>query len=222
MGYKCLSVYNPLLMPLISFFDFSTFHEGYPGLIAKYFIPNTPPLPLPKTAVFTREWFKSYIPRPNVPQALRFPFPFSILIYALLPLLIPVIMLLVFSRFAIKTQSSRLRIKLLEKESWKRKQKVLLHVLAEIEQGVEEAVADLIDGSDPVPIYQRSSNHPVIGTNHRKIATWLNALAIHKEFAYFEDVANSHAMIVCRDIQTVDSHRLGVPVVKHWADHLVI
>jgi hypothetical protein len=143
----------------------------------------------------------------------------------LLPLLIPIILFLVFSRFAVKTLSSRSRIKFLEKEFFKRKQKALLHVLAEIEHEVEDAVVDLIDGSDPVPVYQtlpKSSTHPVICSNHRRIAAWLNALPIHKEFAYFEGVANSHAMIVCRDIHRVDSDRLGQPIVRHWASQLVI
>jgi len=139
----------------------------------------------------------------------------------LLPLIVPIIIILVFARFAVKTQVSRSRIKLLEKEAFGRKQKALLHVLAEIEREVEDAVADLVDSSDPVPVYQ-TPTHPVISANHRKIVSWLNTLPIHKEFAYFEDVSDSHAMIVCREVETFEFHRLGEPIVKHWAAHFVM
>lgn len=184
-------------------------------------MPDKPPCPPPTPVIFTRAWFESYSLQPIIPPEFRFRFPFNTLVYVLLPLIVPIIIILVFARFAVKTQVSRSRIKLLEKEAFGRKQKALLHVLAEIEREVEDAVADLVDSSDPVPVYQ-TPTHPVISANHRKIVSWLNTLPIHKEFAYFEDVSDSHAMIVCREVETFEFHRLGEPIVKHWAAHFVM
>lgn len=191
---------------------------------------NEAPPPLsPPPAIFTRAWFERYIPRgipPRIiPQALQWRFPFSILVYVFLPLFIPTAIFLVFLNFAIKTRSSRLRIRLLEEEASNRKQKALVHVLSEIDQEVEEAFADLIDSSDPIPVYPSkpgSSTHPIICSNHQKIAAWLNTLPLHKEFAYFEKVRNSHGMIVCRDVQNYDFHRLGEPLLRHFANHFVM
>jgi len=159
-----------------------------------------------------------------LPPILRFRFPLNLVVYALLPVLIPALLTLVISRFALATHASRSRIKVLEKEANGSEKKLLVHLLDEIEREMEGAVADLIDDPDPIPMYltEQSRAHPVISPDHRKIAAWLNTLPIKKELTYFQKVVNSHAMIVCRDIHHFDFHRLGEPVLRHWVSHFAI
>ncbi|KAF9223966.1 DUF676-domain-containing protein [Gyrodon lividus] len=42
---------------------------------------------------------------------------------------------------------------------------------------------------------------------------------LKKERAFFADVRNSHAMIVCRDVKKFKFHLEGEGVLRHWADH---
>jgi len=122
------------------------------------------------------------------------------------------------------SRSSRARIKALEKAARSGNQQTLLNLVAEIEREMEEAVVDIIDNPNPSPIYQTkvSKSHPIITPNHKKIANWLNTLPIKKELAYFPDVRNSHAMIVSRDVQRFELHRLGEPVLRHWATSFIL
>ena len=202
----------------------SGFFEDYPCLITKYSVPDVPPPPPAKPRVLTVDWFRSFKPRPFLPPFLLLRFPLNLVVYALLPILIPAIVALLISRFALASRSSRSRIKLFEKESESGGKKRLIHILTEIEHEVEEAVADLMEDPDPAPGYQLelSRRQPVITQEHKRIAAWLNALPIEKELAYFENVVNSHAMIVCRDPKRFESHRTAEPVLRHWANHLVM
>jgi hypothetical protein len=42
---------------------------------------------------------------------------------------------------------------------------------------------------------------------------------LKKERAFFADVRNSHAVIVCRDVKNFKFHFEGEGVLRHWADH---
>lgn len=187
-------------------------------------MPDVPPPPPQKPGMLTADWFRGFKPRPFLPPFLRFKFPFNFVVYALLPVLIPAIVALLITRFALASHSSRSRIKLLEKESTSNGKKRLIHILSEIEHEMEAAVADLIDDPDPAPVYQLELNRtqPIITPEHKRIAAWLNTLPIKKELAYFENVVNSHAMIVCRDPKRFEFHRMGEPVLRHWAKQLIM
>ncbi|KAL1723043.1 putative serine esterase-domain-containing protein [Schizophyllum commune] len=52
----------------------------------------------------------------------------------------------------------------------------------------------------------------------RKMAANLNALPIQKERAFIENVRNSHAVIISRDVKNFEWHRRGEGVIRHWAD----
>jgi len=125
---------------------------------------------------------------------------------------------------------SRARIRLLEKdESSGRK---LINILAGLEKNVEDAVVDIMDNpgsaSTPAPEHaleseakappERSTLMPV----QYQIATSLNRLPIKKHLAYIQNVANSHAVIVCRDINRFEVHRAGEGVVRHLAASFVL
>ena len=154
------------------------------------------------------------------------------MMYILLPILIPVFISLIITRLSIASQSSRARIKQLEKESHATGHQKLADILAELEREMEEVVVDLIDNnnnsptdlSSPASISSSSSSraHPIITANHKKIVNWLNVIPIKKEVAYFPGVRNSHAMVVCRDIKRFEFHRKGEGVLRHWANSFIL
>lgn len=125
------------------------------------------------------------------------------------------------------TRSSRARIRLLEKdESSKGK---LIHVLADIERDLERTVVDYIDDPDPTPSHhpfekktKLTSEQPILTPLQRKIAASLNKLPIKKELAYFDNVRNAHAIIVCRDVKRFEGHKAGEGVVRHWAASFIL
>lgn len=196
--------------------------DKYAALIQNYSIPDEPPARPPKPTVLSAEWFKSMKPKPFLPPRLQLRFPLNLLIYSLLPILIPTFITLALTRFTLATRSSKSRIRLLEKEANTSGQQKLIHILADLEKEMEDAVVDLIDNADSGPVDEASRAHPIISPNHRKIATWLNTLPIKKELAYFESVRNSHAIIVSRDVKRFEMHKLGEPVIRHWADSFII
>ncbi|KAF8906243.1 putative serine esterase-domain-containing protein [Gymnopilus junonius] len=201
------------------------FNENYACLVQDYALPSVPPPKPPKPTMFTAEWFQTIKPsRPLLPPFLQFRFPFNLALYALLPILIPTFFSLALVRLSLATRSSRARIKLLEKEAHNGDQRTLVELVAELEQEMEEAVVDLIDNPDPSPLYQSevSKEHPIITAYHRQIANWLNTLPIKKELAYFPGVRNAHAMIISRDVKQFEIHRLGEPVLRHWATSFIL
>jgi hypothetical protein len=201
------------------------FSEKYSCVVQDYALPSVPPPKPPKPTVLTADWFQSFKPsRPIMPPFLQFRFPLNLVVYTLLPLLIPIFISMALLRLTIASRSSRARIRLLEQEAHNGNQKALVGLMAELEREMEEAVVDLIDNPDPSPIYQSeaSKEHPIITPNHRKIANWLNALPIKKELAYFPAVRNAHAMIISRDVKRFEIHRLGEPVLRHWATSFIL
>ncbi|KAF4593013.1 hypothetical protein EYR38_008720 [Pleurotus pulmonarius] len=196
----------------------------------------SPPPPPSGPRILSAAWFKSFRnDRPLLPPFLQFRFPFNILLYASLPLLIPVAIIMAITRLALATHSSRQRIKLLEKDAPAHGR--LSHVLAQLEKQVEDAVADFIDSSDPDESESSSSSpslhikgtpgkpssaQPILSPVQKRIVASLNKLPIKKELAYIDGVRNSHATIVCRDVKRFDFHRRGEGVLKHWADSFML
>ncbi|KAJ3515181.1 hypothetical protein NLJ89_g1925 [Agrocybe chaxingu] len=200
--------------------------EKYNCVIDTYAVPDVPPPKPPKPVILTRQWFKSLAPtRPLVPPFLQFKFPFNVLLYSLLPILIPTFVSLALMRFLLASHHSRKRVKELELEVHTSGQQKLQHILAELEREMEEAVVEFIDNPDPSPTYQSEDSkkaHPIITPTHQRIASWLNTLPIKKELGFFPTVANSHGMIICRDVKRFEVHKLGEGVVRHWADSFVL
>ncbi|KAG5645713.1 hypothetical protein DXG03_005408 [Asterophora parasitica] len=63
---------------------------------------------------------------------------------------------------------------------------------------------------------------PILTPVQRKIAGWLNQLPLRKELAYFPDLRNSHATIVCRDVKRFEAHRRGEGIIRHWAASFIL
>jgi hypothetical protein len=150
--------------------------------------------------------------------------------YALLPILIPTFMSLAIVRLALASRRSTARIKLLESDKSGNK---LIHILAQLEKDVEDAVTDFIEDVPSAEVSPSSSSSaltkkkaekldktkPILQPIQKKIVMSLNKLPIKKELAYFPFVRNSHAMIISRDVKRFPAHKEGESVLRHWADH---
>lgn len=82
---------------------------------------------------------------------------------------------------------------------------------------------DIIDDPDPKPSSSKhSSEQPILTPLQCKIAASLNMLPIKKELAYIDNVRNSHAVIVCRDVKRFEGHREGEGILRHWAASFIL
>ncbi|KAG6868194.1 hypothetical protein C0993_006407 [Termitomyces sp. T159_Od127] len=225
------------------------FDEDYPILIKSFEVPPTPPTPAPKPMMLSPDWWRTLKPkRPLLPPALQLRFPFNLVLYIILPLLIPVFVSLVAVRFTLATKASRARIRLLEED--KTNTQKLIDILAELENKVEHAVEDLVKDSsaraEPVnspPLEEQTiaatsssaldskaekgkakqvAALPILMPVQVKAAGWLNQLPLKKQLAFFPDVRNAHAIIVCRDVKRFEMHRRGEGILRHWAASFVL
>ena len=93
---------------------------------------------------------------------------------------------------------------------------------------MEEAVVDLIDNPVPSSYLSTSSKEssraqqPILSPNHKRIVNWLNLIPIKKNLAYFPGIRNSHAVIVCRDVERFEFHRQGEGLIRHWANSFIL
>lgn len=164
----------------------------------------------------------------------------------MLPLLIPVFVSLVAVRLTLATKASRARIRLLEEE--KTNTQRLVDILAELEDKVEHVVEDLVKDSSAqaesvnaspsaaemvatTSLVQKSEENrkgkqvaalPILTPVQVKAAGWLNQLPLKKQLAFFPDVRNAHALIVCRDVKRFEIHRRGEGILRHWAASFVL
>ncbi|KZT10130.1 DUF676-domain-containing protein [Laetiporus sulphureus 93-53] len=222
--------------------------DKYAPIIKSYSLPDPPLPPPPPPKRFTLQWLKSFqIP---LPPALQFTFPFNILLYISLPVIIPLFLALVLSRLALASRASRLRLELLEKEPSSVER--LAKVIARLERSVESAIDDIMDDpgnppssfSSPSPPRNDSPNpelgldpkskshlklgesapqHVILTDVQLRLVRLLNTLpGLKKERAFIDPVRNAHGSIICRDPQRFEFHKLGEGVLRHWADHFVM
>jgi len=201
--------------------------KQYGPLIKSYTVPPSQSRPL-TPAVFSYGWFRSFkSDRPRLPPVLDRPFPLNIVIYALIPVLIPIIISLALLRFSLATRSSRARIKSLENDQSSKH--TLIHTLTHLEKQVEDVVADIVDDpspEDPLSGQEESTvypEQPILTPLQRRIITSLNRLPnLKKELAFITRVRNSHAVIVCRDVKRFAAHKQGEGIIRHWADNFIL
>jgi hypothetical protein len=195
--------------------------ENYNPLVKSYALPPVPPTRTPKPTVLSRSWFrdrKRKFPLPPLLRKVRFPF--NLVVYALLPILIPVAISSLIIYLPFGSRASKSRIKLLESDGSDHPR--LIDILTKLEREVEDAVVDLIDDPEPVERKSKPSSQPfILKPIQRKIVASLNQLPIKKELAFIDDVLNSHAVIVCRDVKRFEGHRRGEGVVRHWAENFI-
>jgi len=205
-------------------------------------IPDTPPPKSQSTRPSTWARLKSY--KPPLPPRFQRPFPVNIvrvrlyipkqttslgrlqISFLLLPILFPAFICFAIIRLYIASHRSRLRVKLLEAEDASTTQR-LVHIFGQLERDVEALVVDVVDDPNtPIPSQEStktSKKSPRISAAQKKMAAILNALPqLKKERAYISGVRNSHAVIVARDVESLEFHKIREGVLRHWAEAFVV
>jgi len=146
--------------------------------------------------------------------------------FSVLPILFPAFMCLAIIKLSIASRNSRSRVELLEAEDASTTQR-LVHIFGRLEREVEDLVVDIVDDPNtPIPLQESTKTpkkSPRINAAQKKMAAVLNALPqLKKERAYISGVRNSHAVIVARDVDSLEFHKIGEGVLRHWADAFVM
>ncbi|KAI0639203.1 DUF676-domain-containing protein [Trametes polyzona] len=129
--------------------------EGYKPVIKSYTIPTHVVRP-PPPKFLTAQWFRVK-PAPLLPPALQFGFPYNVLVYAMAPVLVPLVFTLIITRLSLASHASRTRIKKLEKDETRTER--LVHIVGSLEREIEDAVVDMFDGADSA---SPSSSEPIL------------------------------------------------------------
>ncbi|KAJ3811128.1 putative serine esterase-domain-containing protein [Lentinula aff. lateritia] len=204
------------------------FLSGHHPILSSYSLPYSFP-PKSRSKLHAPSWLRSHtststLSTPILPPFLIFRFPVNILVYASIPILIPMILTLALVRLSLASRSSKARISLLEKK-YKSGQQTLAQALVDFEKEVEGAVADLINESDPssvlaVPQVHRSA-HPILSPLQKTICARLNAMPhLRKERAFITGLRNTHSTIISREPKVWDKDGVGLGVLRHWAGSL--
>lgn len=123
------------------------FDEQYEPVIKSWRKPEIPPereqVPLSRR-VLNKLTF-------TLPPPLQFPFPFNILVYAAVPVLMPMLLMLILTRLSLDSRKSRVRVQLLEKSGSESSTERLVHTLARLEREMETAMVGLIDNPGTAP-----------------------------------------------------------------------
>ncbi|KAF9240685.1 DUF676-domain-containing protein [Melanogaster broomeanus] len=205
------------------------FHDQYKHVIKSYTVSSSPL----RTAKEQPGFFTSMknIRPPPLPPVLQRSFPLNIVVYALLPILFPTFISLALVRLSISSRHSKSRLKLLEADESNKEK--LIHIIAKLESEIEGVVMDIYENpghtpssSSSIPVKESTnfSQELVVETLFTPVQLRcidnLNKIPqLKKERAFFADVRNSHAMIVCRDVKNFQFHVAGEAVLRHWADH---
>jgi hypothetical protein len=181
----------------------------------------------------------------SLPPTLRFRWPYSWLILALFPILVPLIVLFIIIRFSLDTHRSRLRLQRLARSdplgppsSFPEDEAPLIpsrHGLSvdalraavrSVERCLEQDLIEAADHADTGPSAPQEATSPTypeptitatLTDGQHRMVYWLNQLALTRHLAWFPDVANSHAVIVVRDPVKFPVHDRGRGVLQHWA-----
>ncbi|KIJ20914.1 hypothetical protein PAXINDRAFT_125466 [Paxillus involutus ATCC 200175] len=195
------------------------FHEEYPHVIKSYTIPSSPPLASHESPGFLTRIVNM---GPPIPPALQLGFPFNVIIYVFLPVVLPTFIWLVLLRLSISSHKSRNRLKILEADASNKER--LIHVISKLEIGMENVVVNLYDlDSTPTPSSPITEGpppfQPLLTPVQLRCIENLNKIPqLKKECAFFTGVRNSHAMVVCRDPKKFKFHLEGEGLLRHWAD----
>ncbi|EIW79386.1 DUF676-domain-containing protein [Coniophora puteana RWD-64-598 SS2] len=207
--------------------------EKYKHIIISYNLPATPPPPKEEKKDTRSWWERVRTSEPPLPPIFPRVFPLNLVLYGLIPILLPTFISLALLRLSISSRKSRSRIKMLESD--KSDKNPLMHIVAKLEADLETGIMDMYDEADASRTPQgtpESSDDitkelqvqpPLLTPMQRRCIDNLNKIPqLKKERAFFKDVRNAHAMIVCRDVKRFQFHEEGEGVLRHWADHFVL
>lgn len=82
-------------------------------------------------------------------------------------------------------------------------------------------------GDIPSSLQARASDtmtkQPLITPEQKQMIAALNSLPrLKKHMAYFPNVRNAHAPMVCRDVKNFPHHTRGEGVLRHWIDNFTL
>jgi len=213
------------------------FHDEYKHVIKSYAASSSPPPPRARESTSLLTKIRNL--NPPVPPMLQGGFPLNLLVYALLPIIMPTFISLVLLRLSISSHKSRARLQTLAVD-WSNRE-VLSNIVGELESKFESVILDVYENSGATPSLSSEDQidvdltvseglngsldskpspfQPLLSPVQRRCIQNLNNIPqLQKERAFFTGVRNSHAMIVCRDIKNFKFHLEGESVVRHWAD----
>ncbi|KAJ7115951.1 putative serine esterase-domain-containing protein [Mycena epipterygia] len=128
-------------------------------------------------------------------------FPWNLILYLLLPLLVPLGIFYISIDSLFSSRSSRARIRILQKTA-----------SVPITPGLDS-------GAEPHDI---EPNNLLMTATQAAIVRGLNTLGgVRKYTAFRPAVRNSHAMLICLESRFAD-HRVGRGVLKHWVDNFEV
>ncbi|OCH96230.1 DUF676-domain-containing protein [Obba rivulosa] len=119
------------------------FDEQYKPLLNSYKLPDVPLPPPARPLPLSPKWFSDITSRPFLPPRLQFSFPWNILIYLAIPLILPLGITLVLTRLALASRASRARVRLLEEDETYTQR--LAHIIGQLERDIEDKIADIIE-----------------------------------------------------------------------------
>jgi hypothetical protein len=137
----------------------SVVDDKYAPIVKSYAIPSPSPSPPPSPPFGSKEYWKINVNK--IPPFFRLPFPYNAIALLFFPVLLPLGISAVLIKLSRDSKSSRRRIRQLESdESFQHR---LVNVLKQLDKGMENAIADLIevegeqagDGND-VPVVSPS------------------------------------------------------------------
>lgn len=63
-------------------------------------------------------------------------------------------------------------------------------------------------------------SQPILTPAQKRMIENLNSIPhLKKNLLFFDQIANSHGTIVCRDLKKFEFHKRGLGGLQHWADH---
>ncbi|KAL5508637.1 hypothetical protein ACEPAH_6256 [Sanghuangporus vaninii] len=179
--------------------------------------------------------------RSVLPPYLRFGFPYNMLICPLLPLLAPVFIGSAVIRLGISSRKSRVRIRALEKDvsftealwhSIELPQNAVqtrdvrpgeLPANVDIQQSESVSTVTVLEEAASSAETDGRKHLPSLNDKQIAMSRSLNDLPnLRRTLVWIHPIRNSHAHIVCRDIKTIPSQKIGEGVLRHIADHLLI
>ncbi|KAI6096917.1 hypothetical protein EDD16DRAFT_626343 [Pisolithus croceorrhizus] len=173
---------------------------------------------------------------PPIPLQLQFAFPYNIVIFPFLPVLLPTFVSILLVRFSISSKKSRARLQSLEADASAEER--LAHVCScqarERARGcrvrrvrgpqrphIRQPTAWKLRSSEAR--FRRGDGTPVgVGipfttSQLRSIGNLNEIPQLKKTFAFLEDIFDSHAVIICR-LPKYEHNWKGECVLRHWAD----
>ncbi|KAG8827679.1 hypothetical protein FRC19_001527 [Serendipita sp. 401] len=148
-GDRTVSYQTALIDPEDPFYDhektgmiFNT-EEDYPHLLASYHLPDQPLAPPPKPPVLSREYLKTTFSRARLPPIFALRFPLNLVLFALLPVLIPMGLSFAFVKVSLDSSNSRKRLRVLEKDAGFKDR--LVNVMKRLDKEVENVIVEIVE-----------------------------------------------------------------------------